>query len=93
MTTRMISLKTTPNYIVFRELFKWPEEIDKIATYDEYDYDPSETTIIATQEFEDWCRSQGIRYDLQFKSCSVFYLRFFRAKDATKFIEKYKAAA
>ncbi len=84
----------TPNYIVFRELFKWEREPNQIATYESSkEFDLSETTITATQEFEDWCRGHDIRYDLQFKSGSVFYLRFFNAKDAIKFIEKYKEAA
>ncbi len=80
---------TTPNYIVFRELFKWEKEPNQIATYEE----KTTTVITASQEFEDWCRSHDIRYDLKFKSCAEFYLRFFNPNDATKFIEKYKAAA
>jgi len=84
----------TPNYIVFRELFKWSDELNQIATYDRTgDIDFDDTMIITSPEFNDWCNSNYIKYDLKFISYSTFYVRFFNANDATKFIEKYKGAA
>jgi len=88
---------TTPNYIVFRELFKWAPETKQIATYDdkwtdeEGSVDPDKAVIVPTTEFLTWVQD-NIRggWELQIKDYSVFYLKFNFVDDAVKFLHDYK---